>query len=844
QLLAGRPAAALAGYERVRARLADDLGTDPAETTRALHAEILRGDAGRPEPPARATRLAGRVAELAHLDALLGGVHSGGAALVEVVGEAGIGKTALVTHWLGTIAEQAVVLAGRCAEAGAVLPLQPVLDALDTHLRDAGSAAAAAVLGSDAAVVGPLLASTGGPAPAAPLGASPAALADPATGQALLFAALLRTVGRAGDERPVVLVVDDAARADPATTAWLAFAARRGHRLLVVTTRRADAGPGALVLGPLDHAEVAELVGAGRADHLHARSGGNPLFLTALAAADPDDLPETVRASVDARAAALGAAATTLRVAAVLGREIDLDLLAAVLDLGVRELLAHLEQGVAAQLVDDRGAAPAFPHELVREALADSATASRRAFTHREAARALAARPGVDPLLVARHARLGGDTAGAAAALVEAARLAVDRHDLASALTHCDGAVALADGPVPRAARARVRLLRLDLDAAAIDVDHSLAARADPADLELAGWIAYYRRDFATALHLAEAGRERAGDPAIRASCALLVGRVRHTRGDLEAADELLAAAADGPAPVRTMARVWLASLRCHQGRAAEAQELAGRALVEPELAPPFAAGHALFAAGYARGLCGDPHGTLRAADLLDAMVAEWGDPAARWVGIAANLRGWALRALGREAHARECNAVAVALPPGPTLDEPRGAGALDLADGRLGAGDLDGAAAELAGAGWITSWEGSMAWRHRQRHTLLAARLALATGEAPAAGEGACAVLAAAAARGDARYRVLASVVGARAAAAQGLPVDRAALHQVLVGLDDVAGLEAWWVTAEAAAALDVARWWSLADRRAAALVAAAGPDADSVRRVVATRFTALGRR
>lgn len=40
---AGEQALALAAYERLRATLAARLGTDPARSTRELHAAILRG---------------------------------------------------------------------------------------------------------------------------------------------------------------------------------------------------------------------------------------------------------------------------------------------------------------------------------------------------------------------------------------------------------------------------------------------------------------------------------------------------------------------------------------------------------------------------------------------------------------------------------------------------------------------------------------------------------------------------------------------------------------------------------------------------------------------------------
>ena len=58
----GRPASALAAYATVRARLADDLGVDPAPDTEALHTAVLLGRplpgpvaGGPPGPPATAT---------------------------------------------------------------------------------------------------------------------------------------------------------------------------------------------------------------------------------------------------------------------------------------------------------------------------------------------------------------------------------------------------------------------------------------------------------------------------------------------------------------------------------------------------------------------------------------------------------------------------------------------------------------------------------------------------------------------------------------------------------------------------------------------------------------------
>ena len=70
----------------------------------------------------------------------------------------------------------------------------------------------------------------------------------------------------------------------------------------------------------------------------------------------------------------------------VIGPELDVDLLAAVLGRGVVELLDDAERAAAKQLLVEQDGTFRFRHELVREALAASATAGRAALLHRQAA--------------------------------------------------------------------------------------------------------------------------------------------------------------------------------------------------------------------------------------------------------------------------------------------------------------------------------------------------------------------------------------------------------------------------------------------------------------------------
>ncbi len=98
---AGRPTDALAHFERLRARLAEELGCDPGPALRKLHEHILTDDPALSphqgvarQLPARPAPFSGRDADLAELDAALGG---GGTAVI--AGTGGIGKTWLALHW-------------------------------------------------------------------------------------------------------------------------------------------------------------------------------------------------------------------------------------------------------------------------------------------------------------------------------------------------------------------------------------------------------------------------------------------------------------------------------------------------------------------------------------------------------------------------------------------------------------------------------------------------------------------------------------------------------------------------------------------------------------------------
>ena len=105
---AGERARALAVYEALRVRLADELGVDPAGETQELHLALLRGNPARsvvPRAPeitsagrlalAPSRTLVGRHRELSILDKAWSRAVSATPTVVLVVGAAGIGKTTL-----------------------------------------------------------------------------------------------------------------------------------------------------------------------------------------------------------------------------------------------------------------------------------------------------------------------------------------------------------------------------------------------------------------------------------------------------------------------------------------------------------------------------------------------------------------------------------------------------------------------------------------------------------------------------------------------------------------------------------------------------------------------------
>lgn len=386
-----------------------------------VSAEIPLPDALRHAP----ARFVGRRAERDLLRAAL--APESEQSLTVLVGEPGIGKTTLAAV-AATEAHEAgrVVLFGRC-DRQLTAPYQPFIDALETWATAIGVERLKSILTPDDAVLGRLSSTI---ATAMPLTSERA----PHVEQLALFEAVKRW---AGQVRPV-LVIDDLQWATDPTVLLLralVFDVSRRGTALVATVRDNDVPPSvqacledavqhsrAVVseLTGLDAEDLTALTGIADTNELHARTGGNPLFVEALSGGDGG---ATIEAAVARRVQTVDEAVRdVLRLAAVVGLDFSPSILGAILDLDELRILELLEAAEAAALVTERGMDHfSFSHGLVQEALSREISATRRARLHGRIAHAIEAVDASRVAELAHHYDASGLTPKAIEYLTQAA---------------------------------------------------------------------------------------------------------------------------------------------------------------------------------------------------------------------------------------------------------------------------------------------------------------------------------------------------------------------------------------------------------------------------------------
>ena len=716
---AGRSGAALVAYRQLQLAMSEQLGCDPSPVTQAVYLSVLRSEHPRSRahkasttgPPER-ERLVGRASELATLRELWLGAAAGSPALAVVLGEAGIGKSALVDRF----AEEprrtgALVLTVSCFEAERSLYLQPLVHAVRTMARRIRPAEvrelAGARLGTLAQLVPEITEVTG---PVDYERVSP----ELEHGRAL--DALAGFFTRLSARQPVLLTVEDTQHAGQSTIEALHFMTSHsaGSRMmLVVTERTSEDEPVAgalravaqtwLQLGPLSSADVATMVDrSGLAYHtgqLYSWTGGSPLFVTELlrhpaqstvpARGDAHVIvPGSLHDAVAERIAHAGEqTAELLAQGAVLGTAFSLDDVAALSGIDVEDCARRAGRALRAGLLVARGENFRFANDIVRQVAYESAPAPVRTSRHRRAAKLLSDHPEA----AAGHYASAGDwseAAGAWLAAAHTAHLAFANSEAVELLTHAIEAARAAGS-----SRLLVEVL-LRRGRAHTDLGHPEAARADhEAALELAraendaelearaleqlGWTALYARDALHAVDFAEQATQlaesAAAAPAALPSAMLLLGRVRHWDGEYAGAeaayDHVLATQPDDT--TTALALTYQGALLQHQDRFAEARSVLARAAVlcrrTGEFRPML---QTLFFTALARGDCGDFGGALRALTharrLIDAEQVSY-----YRAGIETTT-SWLWQELGQVHRAKEHAEQAVDL-------ARRGGGALEL---------------------------------------------------------------------------------------------------------------------------------------------------------------------
>jgi DNA-binding CsgD family transcriptional regulator len=426
-------------------------------------------------------RLVGRDAELSQLLALLDAAAAGQPVVTLVSGDAGVGKTRLVTELADRARAQGfTVLAGHCAELGDAVPYLPLADAL----RDAttGPSPGGALLDALAArpVLSRLLPDRNE--------SQPAGGDLPGLVKQQLFGAVLGLLAELAVASPVLLILEDLHWADQSTRDMLTFLSRMLHsdRLAVVATYRSDdmhrrhplrplvaellrlPSVSSVELGPLDPSAMAEhlttlsdrRLDATAIGSMITRAEGNAYYAEELlAAADGpaapsagSQLPAGLADLLLARMERLSQSAQqVLRTAAVTGRQVDDELVRRASGLDEASYEAAVREAVAHQLLVPYGEQGySFRHALLREAVYADLLPGERTRLHARLAelladeRRLAECPGTAAEL-AQHYLASHDITGAFTASVlagqEAERLAAP----AEAHGHYDQALSLWD---------------------------------------------------------------------------------------------------------------------------------------------------------------------------------------------------------------------------------------------------------------------------------------------------------------------------------------------------------------------------------------------------------------
>jgi len=383
----------------------------------------------------------GRESELKQLQSAFDGAASGNGALMMVVGEPGIGKTAICEQ-LSTYAtlHNGKTLVGHCYEEGSLsLPYLAFIEAMRSYVLTRETRELRRELGTGAADVARIVSEI-----REKLKVKPKPSESPEEERYRLFQAVTGFLTNAATVQPLLIILEDLHDADKGTLEMLTHVSRNlsGARLLIIGTYRdvevdrahplsaslaelrRVASYDRITLRGLNADEVHRMMNAisgqdiswGLAETVHRQTEGNPLFVqevlrylresgvatgdhgrwqvssdTPLAMA----IPEGLRDVIGKRLSLLSTECNRiLSIVAVIGREFRLDTLQKVADTTEEELFTALEEAKAAGVLEERstvgiGATFRFTHAFFRQTLYEETFTPRRIRIHQQVGSAL-----------------------------------------------------------------------------------------------------------------------------------------------------------------------------------------------------------------------------------------------------------------------------------------------------------------------------------------------------------------------------------------------------------------------------------------------------------------------
>jgi tetratricopeptide (TPR) repeat protein len=383
----------------------------------------------------------GREAELRQLQSTFDAATSGQGSLTMVVGEPGIGKTALCEQLATYVSlRNGRTLVGHCYEEGSLsLPYLAFVEALRAYAQTCDVSRLREELGPGAPDVARIVSEI-----RERLKIKPRPKGDPEEEKYRLLQAVSGFLGSIAAAKPLLIVLEDLHSADRGTLEMLEYVARNvsDKRLLLVGTYRdievdrthplSDALAelrrlptfGRVLLRGLNADEVRRMLSAiagqdipwGLAEAVHRQTEGNPLFVQEVVRYLAEEgiiereegrwrarsdtpvemrIPDGLRDVIGKRLSGLSESCNkVLSIAAVIGRDFQMEVLRKVAGMSDDELFGALEEARKTAVIEERTepggkVSYRFAHAFFRQTLYEETIAPRRIRLHQQVARAL-----------------------------------------------------------------------------------------------------------------------------------------------------------------------------------------------------------------------------------------------------------------------------------------------------------------------------------------------------------------------------------------------------------------------------------------------------------------------